>query len=58
MQLNIKEIQKYGSDMLHVVSDICEKNNIRWFMAYGSVLGAIRHAGPIPWDYDINSYAW
>lgn len=42
--------------MLRVVSDICEKNNLRWYMAYGSVLGAIRHSGPIPWDYDIDIY--
>lgn len=56
MLLNIKEIQQYGSEMLRDIADICERNNIRWFMAYGSVLGAIRHSGPIPWDYDIDIY--
>lgn len=56
MKLRINEIQKYGSEMLHAVSDICEKHNLRWFMGYGSVLGAIRHSGPIPWDSDIDIY--
>ena len=45
-----------GSEMLKTVAEICEKNNIRWYMAYGSTLGAIRHGGPIPWDYDIDIY--
>ena len=56
MQLTIEELQKYGSEMLRTVSEICEKNNIQWYMAYGSMLAAIRHQGPIPWDYDIDIY--
>ncbi len=56
MELTIKELQQYGNDMLRTVSEICERNNITWFMAYGSALGAIRHQGPIPWDYDIDIY--
>lgn len=56
MNLTIKELQLYGTEMLKVIAEICERNHIRWFMAYGSVLGAIRHSGPIPWDYDIDIY--
>lgn len=56
MRLTISEIQQKGSEMLRNVSEICERNNITWFMAYGSLLGAIRHHGPIPWDYDIDIY--
>ena len=58
MKLSIQEVQKYGSEMLKTVAEICEKNNIRWYMAYGSTLGAIRHGGPIPWDYDIDIYEY
>lgn len=56
MKLTINEIQKYGSEMLKSIAEICERNNIRWSMAYGSVLGAVRHKGPIPWDHDIDIY--
>lgn len=42
--------------MLKTVAELCEQNNIRWFMAFGSALGAIRHSGPIPWDCDIDIY--
>ena len=33
---------------------VCEANNLRYYMAYGSALGAIRHKGIIPWDDDID----
>lgn len=56
MVLNIQKVQKYGSEILKTVAEICERNHIRWYMAYGSALGTIRHSGPIPWDYDIDIY--
>lgn len=35
---------------------VCEENHLQYYLAYGSVLGAIRHGGMIPWDDDIDVY--
>lgn len=48
------QLQSVGSDMLRCTAEICEKEHIRYCMMFGSLIGAVRHHGPIPWDYDID----
>lgn len=53
-RLNVEEVKKYQVGILDVVSDFCEKHQIQYWLDTGTLLGAIRHKGYIPWDDDID----
>ena len=52
--LEKNEIKEIQLGILDYVDDICKKNNISYFLSYGTMLGAVRHKGMIPWDDDID----
>ena len=52
--LSIEEIHKGTLEILKKIIEICDEININYFVAYGSLIGAVRHKGFIPWDDDFD----
>ena len=53
-QLSIEEIRKIQIGMLEYFNKYCEEHSLKYSLCGGSLLGAIRHGGYIPWDDDID----
>lgn len=53
-ELSLEEIKQVELDILKVFHSFCKENNIRYFISHGTLLGAIRYKGFIPWDDDLD----
>ena len=52
--LKIEQIHKIHLEMLIEVTEFLNQNNIEYFIDFGTLIGAIRHKGFIPWDDDVD----
>lgn len=53
-KLDESEIKAIELGVMDYIHNLCQKKNINYSLAYGTLLGAVRHKGFIPWDDDVD----
>lgn len=54
--VSMDELKSVEKDILFYFDRFCERHNLRYWLSGGSMLGAVRHKGFIPWDDDIDVF--
>ena len=52
--LSLREMQQVYLELLREFDGVCQHHGLRYDLAGGSLLGAVRHGGFIPWDNDVD----
>ncbi len=53
-KIELEELKQIELDMMQEIDNVCQSNGIHYYMVGGTLLGAVRHKGFIPWDDDID----
>lgn len=53
-KIEVEELKRIQIEILDIVHTYCQNNNIKYWIDSGTLLGAVRHKGYIPWDDDID----
>lgn len=53
-EMSLKEVKQTALSILSYIDNICGEHQLRYSIYYGTLLGAVRHEGFIPWDDDID----
>lgn len=54
VESQIQQVWATEQEILDVIHNVCTENGLRYSLAYGTLIGAVRHKGFIPWDDDID----
>lgn len=54
MDDTLRKLQLMELQILKDIVAVCEKHDLHYYLAYGTLLGAVRHKGFIPWDDDVD----
>lgn len=56
IEMNENDIKEIQIGILNYLKEKCKENNLCYFLASGTLIGAVRHKGFIPWDDDVDVY--
>lgn len=57
-EMSDEEIKEAQLGVVDYLDKICKENNLKYYIAYGTLIGAVRHKGYIPWDDDIDIWMY